>query len=132
VWRRRESAIAVRSGEINFIAAGQTTSGPVFIKSVELDALLSGKLVDAIPPEMVGPQIKAKGGAPTQYDWDAMWVEVVRILLHDTGRLKAAELRRRLLDWFSATGRAVPSDTMMKEKMRLLYAMFDAEDKKGR
>jgi hypothetical protein len=32
---------------------------------------------------------------------------------------------------FDLSGLAVPGDTAMKEKMRLLYAMIDVENKKG-
>jgi hypothetical protein len=72
-----------------------------------------------------------KGGRPFKYDWDAMWVEVLRIALHDSFPRTSAELRRRLQDWFSASGRAVPQDSAMKEKLRPIFAMIDAEEKKA-
>jgi len=82
------------------------------------------------PPGMSGEWIN-KGGALVQKDWDAMWIEVVRILMYDKFPKKAPELRRRLHDWFSETGRKVPGETLMKEKMRALFQMIGAEDKKG-
>jgi hypothetical protein len=75
---------------------------------------------------------KSKGGHPTNYDWDTMWIEIVRIALYDSFPEKPAELRKKLHDWFSETGRKIPGDTMMKKKMRALFAILDAEEaKKG-
>jgi hypothetical protein len=74
---------------------------------------------------------KNRGGHPTNYDWDAMWIEVVRIVLLDAFPKRPAELRNRLHDWFAKTGRKIPGDTMMKEKMRALFAVIYAEENEG-
>jgi hypothetical protein len=136
VWRRKENADADLSGQISYTAAGETISGDVFIKLAELADFLSGKVTRGGAPSVgktvaIQGEASNKGGRPFKYDWDAMWVEVLRIALHDSFPRTSAELRRRLQDWFSASGRAVPQDSAMKEKLRPIFAMIDAEEKKA-
>jgi hypothetical protein len=136
VWRRRENADADMSGEVSYTNGTKEIGGDALIRSTDLDAFLSGKPSESIAP-MAGESVAIrsatsnKGGRPIKYDWDATWVEVVRIGQYDRLPPKAAELRERLQIWFGESGLAVPGDSAMKEKMRLLYAMMDAEEKKA-
>jgi hypothetical protein len=136
VWRRRENADADMSGEVSYTHGKEEVVGDAFIKSTDLDDFLSGKLNEAVAPfaresVAIRNEVSDKGGRPPKYNWDAMWVEVVRIVLYDRLPPKRAELRDRLQMWFSESRLTAPGDTAMKEKMRLLYAMIDAEEKKA-
>ncbi len=75
--------------------------------------------------------VKNRGGAPVTYDWDAMWIEVVRIV-HSEGYPKnASDFRKRLHQWFVDTNRPDPGETEMKKKFSALYAMKRQEETKG-
>jgi hypothetical protein len=138
-WRRKENADANMSGEVSYANGTEEIRSDACVKSTDLDDFLSGKPNEATAPfPGEGMAIRRgesnKGGAPIKYDWDAMWVEVVRIVQYDSLPPKPADLRKRLQVWFDQSGLAVPGDTAMKEKMRLLYAMIDvslADDMSG-
>ena len=115
------------TGEIIFSSGTEIIRGPAFIGSTDLQALLSGKLVEKNAPfENITWAAEGKGtnpgGAPIRYDWDAMWIEVVRIFYTESDPpLVPRALRKRLHDWFSETNRRVPGETMMKKKMKALF-----------
>lgn len=61
-----------------------------------------------------------KGGAPQKYDWDAMWIEVVR--LADAEQIPdRPTLSRHLLAWFVEQTGSEPGDTVFKQKMAKLF-----------
>jgi hypothetical protein len=75
---------------------------------------------------------KSKGGAPAKYDWDAMWIEAVRIVHAEGLPENPADLRRKLLQWFVDTKGRAPGETVMKEKMTALYLVMRGDDTNGR
>ena len=48
--------------------------------------------------------MRGRAGAPPKYDWDAMWIEVVRVALYSKFPDRAADLRKHLMDWFAKEG----------------------------
>lgn len=72
-------------------------------------------------PEQPPPDPRKRGGgAPQQYDWDAMWIEVVRLATEDkiTDR---PSLSKHLREWFVEQTGDGPGETIFKAKMAKLF-----------
>ncbi len=63
---------------------------------------------------------KRAGGRPAVHDWDAMWIEVVRLATEDKITDRPA-LSKHLLEWFSERGGIEPGESALKEKMSKLF-----------
>lgn len=66
-----------------------------------------------------------KRGRPTKLDWDAMWIEIIRIVYEERGDLKRAALTNRLLQWFHNSNIQPPGPTIMKQKMAKLFKWIE-------
>jgi hypothetical protein len=73
-----------------------------------------------------------KGGPPLKYDWEAMWIEVVRISQHDVFPKTRAELMNKLLQWFEDQNKTAPGETVIKEKISRLFRVLEKDNGAGR
>jgi len=138
-WNSDEALEAIENGEISnhpqiagaarIVFKDSDLEGKSLWKWEREQMAQATKAVGAATPDQT--PISNPGGAPVQKDWDAMWIEVVRLALYGNFPQKPAQLRKHLHDWFSSTGRSVPGETVMKEKVRALFGMMNAEDQKG-
>jgi hypothetical protein len=72
---------------------------------------------------------KSNGGRPEEIDWEAMWIEMIRIVFVeriDLSRDKRAALKERMLQWFEDRNLQVPGDSAMKKKMAKLFNIIDS------
>jgi hypothetical protein len=66
--------------------------------------------------------IKPKGGRPTEYDWDAFAIEIIRIANHPDGLPdKQSELIKRLLQWCEDTWDREPAESGVKARVSRIY-----------
>jgi hypothetical protein len=71
----------------------------------------------------------SSGGRPREINWDAMWIEIVRIVYDeriDLSRNKRAAFTKRMLQWFENRNLQVPGDSAMKKKMSNLFKAIDS------
>jgi hypothetical protein len=85
-------------------------------------------LFDTLQPNQTEPpmpepsvQGKSRGGRPSEYDWDAMTGEVLRIADEDGLPSKQAELIDLLLLWFDRHYGKEPSESLVKARVSALY-----------
>jgi hypothetical protein len=74
---------------------------------------------------------KNKGGRPISLDWDAMWIEIVRMVWFDAFEEDRKELQKQIKSWFVKSGRAPPTESVLRAKMKDLFDMIDRENRKG-
>ena len=109
-------------------AEGVAVYSGVFVLRHEVVPLLISEHAGRPPGPLVEPETKVRsneqtsrrGGRTPVYDWDAMWVEVVRLATEDKIKDRPA-LSKHLLAWFAEQGRAEPGETIFKEKMSKLF-----------
>jgi hypothetical protein len=71
------------------------------------------------PPALKAPP-KNVGGRPTQHDWDAVWIEIVRLANTPDGLPERNKLQNHLAEFVSAWAK-VPDDRALREKLARLY-----------
>jgi hypothetical protein len=66
---------------------------------------------------------KAKGGAPTQHDWDGFWIEVVCWAAeNDLNQQDRPKLKKLVLDWFAQNSETPPDATTVDKKLSALFS----------
>ncbi|WP_146201963.1 hypothetical protein [Teichococcus aestuarii] len=65
-----------------------------------------------------------KGGRPAKWDWDAFWVEVVRLANTPDGLPETqAELHRIMMDWCMNSWNNTPADSEIRKRLSRVYAL---------
>lgn len=83
--------------------------------------------VDCAPPPAQRP--KNPGGAPTRYDWDRVWTEIVRIANSPDGLPGRPTLMRHLYDKMTEWNwEELPSESAIKTKLSRLYNELDLHE----
>ena len=85
----------------------------VTVDFTKLGALLSSAKESANPP--------AKRGAPAKYNWDLIWAELAVRADLDNLPSTQAECIRWISQWCTNRFGDAPSETMFKEKLKLVY-----------
>ncbi len=63
-----------------------------------------------------------RGGRPTEYDWDALTMEIIRHANSPDGLPeKQADLVREMLGWFSETYGTEPAESSVKQRISRIY-----------
>ena len=105
-------------------------SGVTVLRHEVVPLLIAETATTAAAPEMRGrhdePAPKRGGGRPLRYDWDAMWIEVIRLATEDNITDRPA-LNRHLLEWFTNRSEHQPGETIFKEKMSKLFTTLGWE-----
>ena len=60
-------------------------------------------------------------GAPQQFDWDAVWVELCAVIFLDGLPSTQTELVQHIAAWLESQGKKVPDDSTIKKKIRPLW-----------
>ena len=100
-------------------------SGAFVLRHEVVPLWLSETPVVTVPPQSLlrersdQPPPK-RGGRPPIYDWDAMWIEVVKLATEDKINDRPA-LSRHLLAWFAERGSPEPGESIFKDKMSKLF-----------
>jgi len=77
-------------------------------------------------PEPLRHPVKNKGGKPLAAHWDEMWASIaVQLWIGDLKPKVQADIKRAMLDWFSAREIDV-SDTAVTDRARQLWLQIDA------
>lgn len=80
----------------------------------------SQALAEPVRRERVDQLATKRGGRPTTWDWDAMWIEVVR-LMKDGEVPSRADLPKHLAAWFQATVGDEPASSTLRDKVKKLF-----------
>jgi hypothetical protein len=67
------------------------------------------------------PRQKHKGGRPAKYDWEAFYIEVIRIADLD-GVPPRHDLAKQMQQWTEDIWGEQPSPTVIREKLAKIYA----------
>lgn len=70
-------------------------------------------------------QPKNKGGRPTEYDWDAFFLEIIRIADMDGLPPTRANLATIMRDWFIDQIDDHPADTTIEDRIRPIYQYLE-------
>lgn len=116
------------SGVVRFPLDGEVIAGRGRLRQAELEAVLDGKparpVVEQEPPSLEARGKAKVGGAPPRFDWNAIWVEICRII-HEEGVPKTqAELIRRIQDWHEHDAKLgpAPEPTTLKPLISRLWS----------
>lgn len=67
-----------------------------------------------------------KGGRPAQFDWDSFTMEIVRIANTPDGLpAKQVDLVIKMLVWFLSEYNAVPSESIIKDRVSKIYSYLE-------
>lgn len=75
----------------------------------------------ANPKVISGDHEPGRRGAPSQFDWDAVWVELCAYIFLDGLPETQAELVKYIAGWLEDQGKRVPDDSTIKKKIRPLW-----------
>ena len=81
-------------------------------------------------PGIIGTNITGdvnRRGAPSQFDWDEIWVELCAVIYLDGLPETQAELVQHIADWLQGKGKRVPDDSTIKKKIRPLWQRLRSE-----
>ncbi len=86
-------------------------------------ALGQDRIRDEIAPARnPSPQPERKRGRPPAYDWDAFYIEVIRIANTSDGLpTTQSELERKMAQWFVNRYDKEPGETTLKDRVRRIY-----------
>ena len=80
--------------------------------------------LELVPESATAP---SRGGRPTQYDWDAFWIEVCR-RVHEHGLPETqAELVDGMFDWFFGRGKEAIDRRTLGKKISKLFAVLRSD-----
>ncbi|WP_373504643.1 hypothetical protein [Aestuariivirga sp.] len=71
----------------------------------------------------------SRRGAPSQFDWDDIWVELCAVIYLDGLPETQAELVQHIAGWLEGKGKRVPDDSTIKKKIRPLWQRLRSEGK---
>ena len=133
-WQNIDTVRVLQEQEFrNFrdFPSGLSKGRPVFIESdLRRELPFDWEIREA---EKSGSDLSVKkGGPPLKYDWDAMWIEVVRISEHDVFPKTRAELVNKLLQWFEDHYKTAPGETAIKGKISRLFGVLEKDVGAGR
>ncbi|HVE03777.1 MAG TPA: hypothetical protein VNB30_06950 [Rhizomicrobium sp.] len=123
VWGGKAYNGVTKSGRLLFTVKrgdnGRVTEGPVLIRLADLARYF--KRAAKSTDRARGANLRVRPGRPPLFDWDEIWVEVIRII-HEEGPPKTrAELTRRIQLWHADKHGREPSDEVLKPKMSVLF-----------
>jgi hypothetical protein len=78
-------------------------------------------LFDAFLPSPTEERAPDKGGRPSEYDWDAFTVEIIRIADLDSLPETQSELISRMLEWCGQAWGKQPAESSVKARISRIY-----------
>lgn len=91
------------------------------------DTILPGVSPDRATDTDRDSPTRKVGGRPAEYDWDAMYLEIVRYADVEALPSVQAELIGHLQQWFEDTYGKQPSETQVKAKVSAIYKALAAK-----
>ena len=78
---------------------------------------------DDVPDDGPAPSqiARSRGGRPTEYDWNAFTIEIIRIADMDSLPEKQSELKEQLLQWCENTWGKQPAESSVKGRISDIY-----------
>jgi hypothetical protein len=114
-----ESSIVSRENLMTWARGRQQF--PAFL----FDTLMPFHNVRAEPGRAPAAAQPNKGGSPAKYDWDAFMLEIIRIANYGGLPKTRAEMTRKMLEWFSDTFDAHPTERLVSERISIIYKALE-------
>jgi hypothetical protein len=79
---------------------------------------------------LIEAEAPIRRGAPSQFDWDAFWVEVCRGVHADGLPVTQNELVGRMAAWFELNHKKAPDESTIKKKLKPLWRQLTKPDQR--